>query len=202
VSLWLAEQPLLLASKSESRRAILAAAAIPVEVLPADIDERAIEARAGGQSPGEIAALLAREKAGAVAKRRPGRLVLGADQTLALGRRLFAKPASLAAARDQLKTLRGTSHELHSALALVRDGAVVFAHRETARLTMRNFSDQFLEAYLAAAGLAVMASVGGYQVERTGIQLFERIEGDHFTILGLPLLALLDYLRRERCLAE
>jgi septum formation protein len=202
VLLWLAETPLLLASKSESRRAILAAAAIPVEVLPADIDERAIEARAGGQSPGEIAALLAREKAGAAAGRRPGRLVLGADQTLALGRRLFAKPVSLAAARDQLKTLRGTTHELHSALALVRDGAVVFEHRETARLTMLNFSDRFLEAYLEAAGLAVTASVGAYQVERIGIQLFERIEGDHFTILGLPLLALLQHLRRERCLAE
>jgi septum formation protein len=108
----------------------------------------------------------------------------------------------LAAARDQLKTLRGTTHELHSALALVRDGAVVFEHRETARLTMRHFSDHFLAAYLEAAGLAVTASVGAYQVERIGIQLFERIEGDHFTILGLPLLALLHYLRRERCLAE
>jgi len=202
VSLWLAEKPLLLASKSESRRAVLAGAAIPVEVLPADIDERAIEARAGDRSPGEVAALLARAKACAVAAERPGRLVLGADQTLALGRQLFSKPASLAAARDQLKQLRGATHELHSALALARDGAVLFERCETARLTMRVFSDHFLDAYMEAAGLAVTASVGGYQVEGIGIQLFERIEGDHFTILGLPLLALLHYLRGERYLAE
>jgi septum formation protein len=202
VALWLAKQPLVLASKSESRRALLAAAAIPIEVVPADIDERAIEARAALTAPGEVAALLAREKAGAVAAARPGRLVLGADQTLALGEQRFSKPANLKAARDQLMALRGTTHELHSALALARNDAVVFEHRRTARLTMRNFSDGFLDAYVTAAGSAVMASVGAYQVERAGIQLFERIEGDHFTILGLPLLALLQYLRQARCLAD
>ena len=202
MALWLAGVPLLLASKSESRRALLAAAAIPIEVLPADIDERAIEAKAALAGPGEVAALLAREKARAVAAVRPGRLVLGADQTLALGARRFSKPASLPAAREQLMALRGTTHELHSALALARDQAIVFEHRETARLTMRAFSDAFLEAYVAAAGPAVMASVGAYQVERAGIQLFERIDGDHFTILGLPLLALLQYLRQTRCLAD
>jgi len=202
MALWLAAEPLLLASKSESRRALLAAAAIPVEVLAADIDERAIEAKARPAGPGEVAALLAREKARAVASARRGRLVLGADQTLALGTQRFSKPASPAAAREQLIALRGTSHELHSALALARDHAIVFEHRETARLTMRTFSDAFLDAYLAAAGPAVMASVGAYQVEKAGIQLFERIEGDHFTILGLPLLALLQYLREARCLAD
>jgi septum formation protein len=202
MALWLADQPLLLASKSESRRALLAAASIPTEVLPADIDERAIEAQAAPTAAGDVAALLAREKARAVAAARPGRLVLGADQTLTLGTRRFSKPANLAAARDQLMALRGTTHELHSALALARDDVIVFEHRDTARLTVRAFSDAFLDAYMAAAGPVVMGSVGSYQVERTGIQLFERIEGDHFTILGLPLLALLQYLREARCLAD
>jgi septum formation protein len=201
MGLWLAEKPLVLASRSESRRAVLSAAAIPVEVVPADIDERAIAAQAGMKSPGEIAVLLARAKACAVAGKLPGRLVLGADQTLALGTRLFTKPANLAAARDQLKSLRGQTHELHSALALARDGAVLFEHCEIARLAMRHFSDRFLESYIDTAGLAVTASVGGYQMESVGIQLFERSDGDHFTILGLPLLRLLQYLRRENCLA-
>jgi septum formation protein len=201
-ALWRAEQPLVLASRSESRRALLAAAAIPIEVLPADIDERAIEARAGAQPPGEIALLLARAKACAVADKLPGRLVLGADQTLALGDRLFAKPADRAAAREQLKSLRGRTHALHSAIVLARGTTVLFEHYETARLTMRDFSDGFLDSYLEAAGPAITASVGGYQVERIGIQLFERIEGDHFTILGLPLLRLLHDLRGAGWLAE
>jgi len=201
MGLWLAEQPLVLASRSDSRRAVLAAAALPVEVLPADIDERALEAQAGLKSPGEIARLLARAKACAVADKLPGRLVLGADQTLALADRLFSKPADLAAARDQLTILRGRTHELHSAIVLARDGTVVFEHCEIARLGMRDFSDRFLDSYIEAAGSAVTASVGGYQVESIGIQLFERIDGDHFTILGLPLLALLQYLRRQGCLA-
>ena len=146
--------------------------------------------------------MLAREKARAVAAARPGRLVLGADQTLALGGRRFAKPADLAAARDQLKALRGSTHELHCAFALLGADASVFEHRATARLTMRSFTDEFIERYLAAARGAVTTSVGGYQVEGLGIQLFERIEGDHFTILGLPLLALLQYLRGAGWLAE
>jgi septum formation protein len=201
MGLWLADAPLVLASRSESRRAVLAGAAIPVEILPADIDERAIETQAGRRPPEEIALMLARAKASAVALKRPGRLVLGADQTLALGDRLYAKPADLAGARDQLKSLRGATHALHSAVVLARDGAVEFEQCETARLTMRDFSDRFLEAYLEAAGPAVTASVGGYQIEGVGVQLFERIDGDHFTILGLPLLRLLHYLRREGCLA-
>jgi septum formation protein len=201
MGLWLADEPLVLASRSESRRAVLAGAAIPVEILPADIDERAIEAQARGKPAGEVALVLARAKANAVAVQRPGRLVLGADQTLGLGDRLFAKPADLAAARDQLKSLRGVTHALHSAVVLVRDGTLLFERCETARLTMLDFSDRFLEAYLEAVGPAVTASVGGYQIEGVGIQLFERIDGDHFTILGLPLLRLLSFLRREGCLA-
>jgi septum formation protein len=199
--LWLAAQPLVLASKSAVRHAILRDAGIQVEIMPADIDERGIEQRAGTRDPGEVAALLAREKARAVAGGQPRRLVLGADQTLALGERRFSKPPDLAAAREQLKALRGRTHELHTAIALVRNGDVSFEHREVARLTMRAFSDAFLDDYLAAMGPAVTTSVGGYQLEKAGIQLFERVEGDHFVILGLPLLALLQHLRQAGVLA-
>jgi septum formation protein len=197
MSLWLVDKPLVLASKSASRRALLQGAGIPIEVLAADIDERGIEAKANLADPGAVAALLAREKAIAVSVQQPGRLVIGADQTLALGQRRFSKPADRTAAREQLKALRGQAHALHSAVAIVRDGKPVFEHCAVARLAMRAFSDGFLESYLAAAGDAVLASVGAYQVEGLGVQLFERIEGDHSTILGLPLLPVLAALRRE-----
>ena len=199
--LWLAERPLVLASKSAIRHALLRDAGIPIEIVPADIDERAIEQRADSRDAGEVAALLAREKARAIAARLPGRLVLGADQTLALGELRFSKPTDRAGAREQLKTLRGRTHELHTAVAIARDGTMLHEHREVARLTMRAFSDGFLDVYLDAMGNAVTTSVGGYQLEKAGIQLFERIDGDHFTILGMPLLQLLPYLRREGCLA-
>jgi septum formation protein len=197
MSLWLADKPLMLASKSASRRALLQGAGIPIEVLAADIDERGIEAKANLADPGAVAALLAREKALAVSVQQPGQLVIGADQTLALGQRRFSKPADRAAAREQLKALRGQSHTLHSAVAIVRDGKPVFEHCAVARLVMRAFSDGFLESYLDSAGDAVTASVGAYQVEGLGVQLFEHIEGDHSTILGLPLLPVLAALRRE-----
>ena len=200
--LWLAAHPLVLASKSAARRALLEAAGIPVEIAPADVDERAIETRAGLDDAEAVAVLLAREKAREVAAKQPDRMVLGADQTLALGERIFSKPSDRMTARAQLDALRANTHELHSAITVARDGAIVFEHREIAQLTMRAFSDNFLEAYLDAAGSAVTASVGAYQVENIGIQLFERIEGDHFTILGLPLLALLRFLRGAGCLAE
>ena len=199
--LWLADQPLVLASKSAIRGAVLRAAGVPIEVHPADVDERAIEQGNTARDPGEVAALLAREKAAAVAARLSGRVVLGADQTLALGERRFSKPADRAVAREQLKSLRSRTHELHTAIALVREGTVLFEHREAARLTMRAFSDRFLEDYLDAAGPAVTASVGAYQLEQSGIQLFERVEGDHFVILGLPLLPLLRHLRQAGWLA-
>ena len=199
--LWLAGEPLVLASKSAIRHALLRDAGVPVEVQPADIDERTIEQQPPVHDASELAALLAREKARTIAARLPGRLVLGADQTLALGERRFSKPGDRAGARAQLKALRGRTHELHSAVALMRESTIVFEHREVARLTMRAFSDSFLESYLDAVGAGVTASVGGYQLERIGIQLFERIEGEHFVILGLPLVALLQYLRQAGWLA-
>lgn len=194
--MWLAPEPLVLASRSAIRRAVLEAAGIPVEVAPADLDERATEARAGTAEPGAVAALLARSKAEAAAALRPGRIVLGADQTLALGQTRFSKPKDCAAARAQLLALRGQTHELHSAVAVVRDREVLYQGGDVARLTMRPFSEEFLERYLDAAGPAVTASVGGYQLERIGIHLFEKIDGDHFTILGMPLLPLLKFLRQ------
>ena len=197
MALWLADRPLVLASKSAPRRAMLEAAGIPIEVRPADIDERAVERAAVANAAGDVAALLAREKARAVSIGMPGRLVLGADQTLVLGERRFDKPADVAAARAQLRTLAGKTHELHSAIAFVRDGEVLSETVQVARMTMRAFSDRFLDAYLDAAGAAVMASVGAYQLERYGVHLFERVEADHFTILGLPLLPALDFLRQE-----
>ena len=199
--LWRAHEPLVLASKSEIRRAILRDAGVPIEVQAADIDERAIEQCSAGRHAAEIAALLAREKARTVAARFPRRLVLGADQTLALGNRRFSKPSDRAGARNQLEALRGRTHELHSAIALAQGSSMLWEHRELAQLTMRAFSDQFLEAYLDAVGPALTASVGGYQLERLGIHLFERIEGDHFVILGLPLMALLQYFRQAGWLA-
>jgi septum formation protein len=193
---WRADRPLLLASRSEIRRILLANAGIPVEIAPANIDERAVEQTALSRDPGAVATLLAREKARAVGAVRPARLVLGADQTLALGAQRFTKPVDRDTARHQLLTLRGKTHALHSAVALVRENAVLFEHCAVARLTMRDFSEEFLEAYLDVAAAAAMTSVGGYQLERVGVTLFEKIEGDHFTILGLPLFALLAEFRR------
>jgi len=200
-SLWRAPLPLLLASTSSARRRVLEAAAVPVESEAAGIDEREVETQSGLTDPVAVATLLARSKAMAVAARRQNRLVLGADQTLALGDRRFSKPADRAAAAVQLRALSGTAHHLHSAICVVCDGRVAFEHCGTAKLTMRPLSEEMIDAYLTAAGTAALASVGAYQIEGIGIHLFERIEGDHFTILGLPLLPLLAYLRRERWVA-
>ena len=198
--LWLAADPLILASRSGIRQSLLRAAGIEIEVRPAAIDERAVEAQSLLQSPAEIAAMLARRKAAAVARSNPGRLVLGADQTLGLGGERFAKPVDRAAARAQLRALSGRSHELFSAVAFVEGPAVLFEHVASARLTMRALTDQFLDRYLDAAADAATASVGAYQLEGLGAQLFERLDGDYFTILGLPLLPVLDFLRQRGCL--
>lgn len=202
MALWLAEGPLVLASKSAVRRSVLEAAGLPVEIVPANIDERGIEKNNAASDPKAVAMLLAREKAKAVAGKMPGRLVLGADQTLALGTERFSKPDGRDAARAQLLKLRGQTHELCSGIALVRDNAVLFEDCVVARLTMRNFSERFLDRYLDAAGASVSQSVGAYQLEKTGIQLFEAIDGDHFTILGMPLFSLLPFLRAQKWLAE
>jgi septum formation protein len=201
MSLWLATQPLVLASRSAARKSLLEAAGIPIEVRAADIDERAVEARAGDPGPAQVANLLAESKARAAAAGWPGRIVLGADQTLALDTRRFDKPDNRASAREQLRALAGRSHELHSAVVVAADQDVLFACVQSARLTMRTMSDQFIETYLDAIGSQALTSVGSYQLEGFGIHLFERIEGDHFTILGLPLLPLLAFLRRYRLLA-
>ncbi|HXZ22732.1 MAG TPA: Maf family protein [Pseudolabrys sp.] len=198
MALWLAPQPLVLASRSDIRGKILAAAGLRVEIRPSLIDERAIEAKADITDAAAIARHLARAKADKVAAALPGRVVLGADQTLARGTMRFGRPGNRAEAAEQLRALRGRTHELHSALALVRGNEALFTCVNTARLSMRNFSDQFLNEYLDLAAEAALSSVGAYQLEGIGIHLFERVEGDYFTILGLPLLPLLAFLRQNK----
>jgi septum formation protein len=200
MTLWLGKEPLVLASQSKARQNLLANAGIEFETDPAHLDERAIQASSGLSALGEIASLLAREKARIVSARLPARHVVGADQTLALGPRIFNKPSGRAQAADQLRALAGHSHELHAAVAVVSDGRLLFEHVSTARMTMRRLGDAEIDSYLEAAGEAVTSSVGAYQLEGLGIHLFERIEGDHFTILGLPLLPLLAFLRSEHLL--
>lgn len=196
MTLWCAE-PLVLASKSAPRRALLEAAGIPLAIDPADIDERAAEAASPQEAatPEGAALLLARAKAFETAKRNPARIVLGADQTLALGNERFSKPKSREAARAQLRKFSGKTHALHSGIAVVCDGNVLFETVSSAHLKMHDFSDAFLDAYLDEAGERVMQSVGAYQLESVGVNLFEKIEGDHFTILGMPLMPLLAYFR-------
>lgn len=195
---WLSPQPLVLASRSDIRGKILAAAGLRFEIRPSMVDERAVEAEAGLKDAAAVARHLASAKAAAIASTLPGHIVLGADQTLARGIRRFTKPASRAAAAEQLRDLRGRTHELHSALVVVKGPEMLFSCVDTARLTMRQFSDRYLEEYLDMAGNAAFNSVGGYQLEGIGIHLFERIEGDYFTILGLPLLPLLAFLRENK----
>lgn len=202
--LWQATAPLLLASQSASRQALLAAAGIPFETIASGIDERGVEAplHAKGASGAEVAAHLAHAKAQAVAAQHPDRLVLGADQTLDFEGRIFAKPATRSEARAQLIAFAGKTHRLNSALCLMRGDRVLFATVVPAHLTCRAFTAEFVDRYLAAAGDAALQSVGAYQIEGLGIHLFEKIEGDHATILGLPLLPLIAYLRRENFVAE
>lgn len=194
------QPPLILASQSRARQAVLTGAGLAFEALPAELDERAIEMESGLTAPGEVAECLARAKASAISVLHPGRYVIGADQTLALGERRFSKPTDRAAAADQIATLAERTHELHAAVAVVRDGQVLFSQVSIARMTMRPLSRNTIDAYLDAAGDAVRGSVGAYQLEGLGVHLFERIEGDYFTILGLPLLPLLAFLRSRNLL--
>jgi septum formation protein len=198
MTLWRGTHKLILASQSRARKMLLANAGLPFEAMPADIDERDLQQASKLSAPGEIAGLLAREKARWVSDRKPGHYVIGADQTLALGQRLVNKPDGRAAAAEQLRMLAGQTHELHSAIAVAHDGKILFETIAIARMSMRPMSGDDIRAYLDEAGEAVTASVGAYQLEGLGVHLFEKIEGDHFTILGLPLLPLLAFLRRER----
>ncbi|WP_213286626.1 Maf family protein [Bradyrhizobium sp. sGM-13] len=197
MTIWRGQHPLILASQSRARQMLLANAGISFDAVPADIDERSVQNNSGLSAPGEIAGLLAREKACFVSSKNPGRYVVGADQTLALASRLFSKPAGRAQAAEQLRLLAGQTHELHSAVAVARDGKLVFSDVSIARMTMRRLGESEIEAYLDQAGQAVTTSVGAYQLEGLGVHLFEQIEGDHFTILGLPLLPLMAFLRGE-----
>ena len=190
---------IILASRSRIRAEILANAGVAVQVRPPPVDEAALHAKAATArtAPHKLALQLAEAKARAIAAANPGALVIGVDQVLSLDGEMFSKPPSQAAAADQLRRLRGTTHRLDTASACVRDDRLVARELDGAKLTMRAFSDDFLETYIEAVGPGIVDSVGGYQLERLGAQLFERIEGDYFTILGLPLLPLLAVLRAE-----
>lgn len=199
--LWRGEEPILLASTSSTRRALLEVAGLPVETESPDIDERALQAGWGATAPDEIAARLAAAKAQAVSARRPSRWVVGADQVLSCGGETFSKAANAQEAGRQLARLGGRTHRLHAAVALARGGATLAVFVEAADLTLRRLDEDAIALYLRLAGPAATRSVGAYEVEGLGIHLFERIEGDHTTILGLPMLRLLALLRERGLLA-
>ena len=187
----------VLASGSAARAELLTCAGVAFEVVRPGVDEDAAKAAllAEGLRPREVADALAELKAVRVSTTRPEALVIGADQTLELEGALLSKPPDLAAARDQLLALRGGPHRLHSAVVVARGGTPVWREVVTARMQMRAFSDAFLDGYLAREETAVLESVGGYRIEGLGVQLFARVEGDTPTIMGLPLLGLLEFLR-------
>ena len=192
-------QKLILASASHARAVMLTAAGVEFEAKPAPIDERAVEAPliAKGRKPATLALALAEAKALAVCKREPQALVIGADQTLEFGERHWTKPTTIDAAREQLLTLAGGTHRLHAGAAVARDGKILWRHVETARLAMRALSGAEVDDYLHRVGEAGLSSVGAYQIEGLGVRLFDKIDGDFFAILGLPLLPLLKFLREQ-----
>ncbi len=192
---------LVLASGSAARRALLEAAGLEFDIIPADIDEAAIRdailEKTSGAEASDVASVLASEKARVVSIAHPDALVIGADQVLTLGGKIFSKAESLPQAREHLVMLRGRTHDLVSAVALAQGGNVHWQTTATAGMTMREYSDEFIGAYLERVGERILGSVGCYELEGLGVQLFERIEGDYFTILGIPLLPLLARLREE-----
>jgi septum formation protein len=195
---------LVLASASQVRLAILRAAGLSPAVEPAHVDETEIKDsfRAAGMDAAAVAQALAELKAVRVSQRRAGALVIGADQMLDCEGDWFDKPADMAQARRQLLALRGRSHMLHTGACVALNGSAIWQQGARARLTMRDFSEAFLDAYLAAVGEPILATVGGYAIEGPGVQLFASIQGDHFVIRGLPLLPLLDFLRGHGIIAR
>jgi len=193
--------PIILASKSAARAAVLTGAGVPFETEVAGVDEDAVKRAmlADGAGARDVADALAELKAIRISQRRPG-FVIGSDQTLEFEGQLYDKAVDLAEARERLKAMRGKPHKLHSAVVVARDGAPIWREIVSATLTMRDFSDDFLEAYLAVEGEHALGSVGVYRLEGQGAQLFSKIEGDYFAILGLPLMGLLDLLRRHGAL--
>ena len=188
---------IVLASKSGSRQAMLAAAGVAFSAVPADLDERALEASLVGAAPEDVARSLARAKAQAVSAHQPDALVLGSDSLVVVEGRRFDKPRDRAEAAEHLRFFSGKAMALHSAAALARDGAVRWDHAAVASLHVRTLSEDFIEAYLDAEWPDVGACVGVFRIEALGVQLFERIEGDHFTVLGMPLLPVLGALREQ-----
>lgn len=192
---------LILASRSAARRAMLTGAGVPYAAVDAGVDEDAIKASLEGINPAELALELARAKALAVSRHDPEAWVLGSDQTLDFDGGMISKAKDLAEARHRLQSMRGHTHHLNSGVALAWGGAVVWSGVDTARMTMRRFSDELLDAYLEAEGEALLGSVGCYRLEGMGSQLFDRVEGDYFTVLGMPLWPVLAELRRAGVIA-
>ncbi|WP_267551256.1 Maf-like protein [Rhizobium rhizogenes] len=189
--------PLILASSSPFRRMLMENAGLHFQAIPANVDERAIEAplERNGASPDAVALVLAKAKAKEVSDRFPGSLVIGSDQTMSLGAQVFHKPTSMADAENHLGTLSGKTHRLNSAIALARNGDIIWEHVSHAELTVRELSPDFIHRHLSRVGEKALSSVGAYQLEGEGIQLFSKIKGDYFTIVGLPMLPLLQQLR-------
>jgi len=189
--------PLILASSSPFRRMLMENAGLHFQAIAADIDERAIEAplERDGAGPDAVALVLAKAKAKEVSDRFPGSFVIGSDQTMSLGSRVFHKPKTIADAEEHLRVLSGQTHRLNSAIALARNGDVIWEHVSHANLTMRELSADFIHRHLTRVGEKALSSVGAYQLEGEGIQLFSKIDGDYFTIVGLPMLPLLRQLR-------
>ncbi len=195
------QRQIILASGSRTRHHMLQAAGVCVAVMPADLDETAVRAGMANETPPaapiDVARRLAIAKAEGVSRAHANELVIGSDQVLELGGEILSKPADLAAARSALERLSGKTHMLHSAVALAENGTVAWHAVDSARLTMRKLSTSFLDDYIRRGGAGLCVAVGSYQIEGLGIQLFERVEGDHFTILGLPLMSLLAELRKR-----